>query len=134
MFNELSKQAEEYGFLGMDFYTEASASTTGSQMLTLMYFKSLADVHRYAESPLHRKAWDWYNRFARQHSHLGIMHELYEVDAGKWENVYVNMSPNGFGVTRHRVYDENGAAKWASPLVDANKGHLSTTRGRLGFE
>ena len=131
MFEELAEQAEEYGFLGSEAYQQATASKTGSEILTLMYFRSNADVHRYAESPLHRKGWDWYTRFAREHKHLGIMHELYEIDAGKWETIYYNMEPNGMGVTRHLTYTPEGTKEWVSPLVDASKGRLSTTHGRL---
>ena len=131
MYDELAARAEEFNFLGMDSYTQASSTPTNSQSLTLLYFKSKADVHRYAESPLHRKAWEWYNGFARSHGHIGVMHELYEVPAGNWESVYVNMEPNGLGVTRHRVYDGQGEGRWVSPLVDASRGVLSTTRGRL---
>ena len=130
MFQELEAKADEYNFLGLDTFNQMTQTTTGGLLMTIMYFKSTEDVHRYANGPLHREAWDWYNRFAKTHGNLGIMHETYEAPAGQWENVYKNIAPTGFAVTQHRVYAEDGTERWISPIVDANKGRLSSSNGR----
>jgi hypothetical protein len=36
------------------------------------------------------------------------------------------------GATSHLVQDENGNAKWVSPLVDARRGRFRTSNGRMG--
>ena len=131
MYQELEDKADVTGLLGQSTYTSASNNRKNGEILIIMYFKSKADVVRYASSPLHREAWDWYNKAAKQYKHLGIMHELYEAPAGQWETVYKNMEPTLFAATKHKVIDANGEEKWVSPVVDATRGKTSTTAGRV---
>lgn len=64
---------------------------------TCCYFRSVEDIHRFAHSPLHREAWDWWNSITATHPHLSIMHELYSAPAKGWENIYVNYHRTGVG-------------------------------------
>jgi hypothetical protein len=94
-------------------------------------------VHAYAHSTLHREAWDYWNRTVKAHNFLGIHHEVYEADAGHWENIYANFQPTGLGATSY-LRRANGkleggqvSDEWLSPLLPANRGKLSTMWGRL---
>lgn len=97
MMSEIEIKAEEYGLLSFNFYKNSGAHTTGSELITVYYFKDMEYVHQFALSDIHRKGWDWFNKHTKQYPHLGIMHELYQVPAGKWENIYVNYEPTLFG-------------------------------------
>lgn len=61
------------------------------------YFRTLEDVHAYAHSPLHREAWEWWNRITKSHPHLSIMHEVYQAPKNQWENVFINNHLTGIG-------------------------------------
>lgn len=37
------------------------------------------------------------------------------------------------GATAHLVKDENGKDTWVNPLVDARRGRLRTSHGRMGI-
>jgi hypothetical protein len=40
----------------------------------------------------------WWERTAmKTYKHIGVMHEVYEVPAGNWENVFHNFRPFGIG-------------------------------------
>lgn len=62
-------------------------------MITISYWRSAGHLHAFARGAAHRKGWDWFQRSTKQHPHLGIMHELYSVPAGHWENTYLNFNP-----------------------------------------
>jgi hypothetical protein len=63
----------------------------------VFYFQSMEGLHKFAHGTAHRAGWDWWNRTAKEHPELSMMHELYEVPAGNWENIYLNYWPAGFG-------------------------------------
>ena len=54
------------------------------------------------------------------------------------ENVYINFQPTGLGATTYlrkgdgKVESGGVADEWISPLVDARKGKVSSSAGRLG--
>jgi Domain of unknown function (DUF4188) len=73
----------------------------------------------------------------KKHNYLGIMHEVYEADRGMWESIYVNFQPVGLGATTYQKRDgklEAGtvADEWVSPLLDASRGLMRTSKGRRG--
>jgi Domain of unknown function (DUF4188) len=131
MFSELEERASELGFYGISNYASTGTTMKNAELMTIMYFKSNDDVIRYANGPLHRDAWDWFNRVCKDYPHLGIMHELYEVPAGSWECVYKNIEPNLLAASKHKIVDEEGNEQWVSPIVDASKGKASNHVGRL---
>ena len=103
----------------------------------ISYWRSIEDLHAFAHGPLHRQAWTWWEKTLKQHDAIGINHEIYEADAGHWENVYINFQPTGLGATTYlRTNDgkvEGGevSEEWISPLVDAGRGKLRSSAGRL---
>lgn len=99
-----------------------------------MYFKNADYVHAFAEGPLHRDAFNWWNKVVATHPHLVIFHELYQVPRGYWESVYVNTAPLGVAETMHHVAEKEGEEeeRWMSPVVDARKGVLKSSAGRMG--
>ena len=73
MFRELEAKAAENGFLGLTPYFNAGARKTGAEILTIFYFKTMQDVHKFAFGDLHREGWNWYNQVSKKWPHLGIM-------------------------------------------------------------
>jgi hypothetical protein len=113
--------------------------TSCPELLNISYWRDLEAVHAFAHSPLHREAWDYWNRTIKSHAFLGVHHEVYEADAKHWENVYANFQPTGLGATSYlkradgQLEGGEIADEWVSPLLPANKGKLSTSLGRLGW-
>jgi len=62
----------------------------------------------------------------------------FEAEKGHWENVYVNFQPTGLGATTYLRREDGSVAlgkirgEWISPLVQANRGKLRSSAGRLG--
>lgn len=103
----------------------------------ISYWRSIDHVQAYAHSPLHRKAWLWWDKTLRQHKHIGIMHEVFEAPKGMWEAVYINFQPTLLGATTYLKKDgklQGGEVRkeWVSGLLDANRGLLRTGNGRRG--
>lgn len=136
MFKELAETAgtgaADSGLLGQTPFFNAGHNTTKTGITTIFYFRSMDDVHRYATGVTHTKAVQWWAKNAKNYPHLGIMHELYQVDQGNWENIYANHEPVLFAATQHPVVDKDGKTQFVSPVVEARTGRLSTTKGRLG--
>ena len=57
------------------------------EFMYLSYWRSIESLHAYARGPVHRAVWIWWEKTPKQHDHLGINHEIYEAEAGAWENV-----------------------------------------------
>lgn len=66
-------------------------------VLTLSYWKDLDSLNAFAQGPLHKAGWAWWNKSTKTLPHLGIMHEVYAAPKGNWENIYVNFRPFGMG-------------------------------------
>ncbi len=132
MVGDLDKTRDEFGFLGMTNYMNSSDRTTGSEIMEVCYFRTVEGLHNFAHSPYHRAAWDWWNKNWKQHPHLSIFHETYHVPKGNWESIYINSHVSGINTTQHKYTDEmTGKEMWASPIVDATKGLLKTSAGRM---
>ncbi|KAF2182326.1 hypothetical protein K469DRAFT_740277 [Zopfia rhizophila CBS 207.26] len=130
MMKELNKSASTNGFLGHESYHNTSR-TSKSELLQVMYFRSLSDIDAFAHGPVHREGWNWWNATVKQHRHLGISHEVFEALRGKWENVYVNYHETGMGAMRWPVVDGEGKEGWVGGLVEAGRGALVTHKGRI---
>lgn len=132
MTKDLEQHADEFGFLGMTAWLNSSDRTTQSEIMSVGYFKTTEGLHAFAHSKYHREGWDWWNRNIKNHPHLSIFHETYHVPKGHWENIYVNSHTSGVTSTTFKYTDEmTGMDKWASPVVDASKGVLKTSGGRM---
>lgn len=83
---------EDPGFLGHRLLIGASGVTV------VQYWRTVADVYRYASAPAkaHRPAWTAFNARARRAAGaVGIWHETFAVPAGGHESIYVSMPPTG---------------------------------------
>jgi hypothetical protein len=64
--------------------------------------------------------------------HLAIWHEIYHAPPGHWESIYVNSHLSGINSAQVKVIDkESGAEKWMNPVVDASRGLMKTSAGRM---
>ena len=132
MTRDLHAHAEEFGFLGMTSWLNSADRTTNSELLEVCYFRTVEGLHKFAHSDYHRVGWNWWNKTIKQHPHLSIYHETYHVPKGHWESIYVNSHVSGINATAHRITDEmTGKLMYASPIVDASKGLLKTSAGRM---
>ncbi len=59
----------------------------------IQYWRSFEDLERFARSPqeAHLKAWQRFNKAVGKDGSVGIWHETYQVEAGRYEAVYGNM-------------------------------------------
>lgn len=118
--------------------------STNNNVMNVMYFKNSDYVHTFAQGQLHRDGLNWWNKTVHQYPHLSIYHELYQVPKGHWESIYVQAAPTGVAATLHHVaapshISEKGdmeageqGSVWMSPIVDARKGVLKNSAGRMG--
>jgi hypothetical protein len=108
-------QHPEKGFLGGEvfFYWRGVA--------LVQYWRSFEDLERFARSPEepHLSAWRRFNRAVGADGSVGIWHETYLVEPGKYEAVYGNMPRFGLAAATNHV-----------PAV----GRRETARRRLGGE
>lgn len=125
------------GFLGQTTFWRMDPK--GAPEVNLIsYWESIEDLWAFAHSGTHREAWQWWERTIKDNGYVGINHEIFEADAQHWENVYVNFQPTMMGATTHLVRGgkklEGGVVddKWISPLVDARRGPLAKSSGRMG--
>lgn len=105
----------EHGFLGAETFLYWPG------VALVQYWRSFKDLERYARDP-HREhfpAWREFNRRVGSDGSVGIWHESYLVEPGKFETVYNNMPP--FGLSK---------ATAQAPAT----GRRETARRRLGGE
>ncbi|KAF8850542.1 hypothetical protein BDZ45DRAFT_731496 [Acephala macrosclerotiorum] len=122
MYRDLETHAEEYGFLGYSDYNANDVTKQGN-LLSVMYFRSVEHVQKWAHGKVHREGWEWWNGIqgTGKTDCITIGHEIYSVPAGNWENIYVNSKPYDFGATQHAIKTAGVERKWLCPLMDANK-------------
>jgi len=86
MLRELSEHKES-GLLGFELFVYWRG------IATVQYWRSFEDLHAYAHArdQKHLPAWAAFNRAIGNNGSVGIWHETYEVAAGKYESIYVNM-------------------------------------------
>ena len=71
---------------------------TSNESMTVSYWRSVDQLHDYAQGPLHREAWNWWNKTVKQHPYLSISHEIFSVPKGNWETIYANYHPTNMGM------------------------------------
>jgi hypothetical protein len=75
---------------------------------------------------------------APTHPHLHIWHELFDAPPGRWESIHINAAPNMLAAAAlPRPYpgddgEEGGEVRWESVAVDATRGRMSSSKGRMG--
>jgi heme-degrading monooxygenase HmoA len=137
MYVELYGRNGPRGFLGATSWVNRNERDSVDTMV-VSYWRNISDIHDYAHGPLHREAWAWWDRNIKELKAVGIYHEIYEASPQHWESVYINLQPHGLGATAYLrkggkletgVVDE----KWVRPLVEARRGKLARSSGRLGI-
>ena len=131
MVSEVERNSEEYGYLGSQGWVADGERATSNEVMTVMFFRTPQGIHDYAHGPLHREGWGWWNKTEAQHAHIGIWHEIFVAPKGMWETIYINSEPLGFGSSHFPIKGKDGQTTWQSPLVDASRGKLRTSRGRM---
>ncbi len=68
-------------------------------IVMVQYWRSMAQLMDYAKNreAQHLPAWQAFNKQIGTNGDVGIWHETYDIKAGQYENIYVNMPPFGMG-------------------------------------
>jgi hypothetical protein len=108
-------QHPEKGFLGAQTYFNLRGVTT------IQYWRSFDDLEKFArdKSDPHLSAWRRFNKAIGSDGSVGIFHETYLVEAGRYEALYGNMPVFGLASAMQHV-----------PAI----GKRETARRRLGQE
>jgi len=130
MQKDIAARAEEYDFLGSSSWLGAERAS-GNDIMNVMYFSSPEGLHKFAHDDLHLKTWSKYAKMYAEAPHFSIWHEVFTAPAGKWETIYANSHPTLFGAASAPVKTEKGTV-WQSTVVDASRGVLKSSRGRMG--
>lgn len=74
-------------------------------VVNIQYWRSFEHLHAYAHArdQKHLPAWAAYNRAVGNNGSVGVWHETYQVQAGSYECVYVNMPRWGLAVAGEQV-------------------------------
>ncbi|KAJ5925362.1 hypothetical protein N7454_008001 [Penicillium verhagenii] len=136
MYAQLAKERETYGFLGSKFMIGADELSAGNHMITMMYFRNLEGIHRFAHGPIHTDTWNWWNAKGKHYGYVTIAHELYSSPKNQWENIYINAQLTGLPGTLVKVkkLDADGKEdefEYVNPVIDARKGKLARQFGRV---
>jgi hypothetical protein len=77
----------------------------GRTTMMVSYWRSAADVQRFASDPdaPHAAAWREFTRRIGTSGRVGVWHELYTVHRGEYEAVYANMPRFGLGSALQHV-------------------------------
>jgi hypothetical protein len=112
--------------MGPMLYTHPEKGFLGAQtfffwrgIVVVQYWRSFEDLEKFArdKSDPHLAAWRRFNKTIGSDGSVGIFHESFLVDAGKYEAVYGNMPVFGLAAATKHV-----------PAI----GRLETARRRLG--
>jgi hypothetical protein len=89
----------EKGFLG------AQTFLYGRGVVTVQYWRSFEDLERFArdKDDPHLEAWRTFNKTIGSDGSVGIFHETFLVDAGKYEALYGNMPVFGLASAANHV-------------------------------
>jgi hypothetical protein len=137
MQKQLDARRDEFGLLASSAWL-AAGRASGNGNMAVMYFRDYAGLHRFAHSELHRAAWRLWARLAPTHPHLAIWHEVFDAPPGRWESIHVNAEPHMLAAaTLPRPYPgddlkKEGEVVWESVAVDATRGRMSSSKGRMG--
>ncbi len=68
-------------------------------VMVVQYWESFEKLNTYASmrEAAHLPAWVAFNKAIGTGGDVGIWHETYEIEPGKYENIYANMPPYGIG-------------------------------------
>lgn len=88
--------------------------------LLIQYWRSFEHLETYARDPRrdHLPAWQWFNKRLGSNGDIGIWHETYLIEPGRYETVYNNMPPYGLGAAG-KLIDATGARQTAHARIKA---------------
>ena len=111
MLAELAKQPE----LGL---LHAQSLFTFPNAVVIQYWRSFEALEAYAKARdhAHLPAWQAFNKAVASNGDVGIWHETYVIEPGKYENIYNNMPPYGLGAVA-RIVDAVGGRQAARQRV-----------------
>ena len=138
MMNAEMDSGKVKGFLGQTTFNRRDQRGV-PELCLISYWESVEDLWAFAHSETHRDCWQWWEKTIKQNDCVAINHEIFEADARHWENVYVNFQPTLQGATtvvrKGKTFEQGViSTEWVSPLVDAKRGKLARSSGRLGRE
>lgn len=137
----LQARRDEYGLLSITPW-RGQARAANNVTMIIAYFRSVADLNRFAHDEVHRRGWDWYHAFARDtgYRHLGLFHETFVSRAGDYETIYVDTAPTllgeanvKLGVDKSQEEEQGREAQWVRPLVSADHPALRSQAKRMGL-
>ncbi|KAF2106888.1 hypothetical protein BDV96DRAFT_617097 [Lophiotrema nucula] len=137
MWQDANTHRERYGYLGNtpsltaelsanDEYGPRRGDDKGKTMMWLSYWKTLDGLHAFANEGSHLQGMVWWEKVVDKYKFTGLMHEVYEVPAGNWENVSANFRPFGLTNARFPVETEKDGQK----VTEWVPGVRSMTKGR----
>ena len=87
-------------------------------VMVVQYWKSFEALQAYAKARdrAHLPAWQAFNKAVGSNGDVGIWHETYVIEPGRYENIYNNMPPHGLGAVG-RIVDAVGARQAARQRV-----------------
>lgn len=135
--NDVMDKGDVNGFLGQTFFHRQD-ERGALEVVMISYWESVEDLWAFAHSGVHREAWQWWEKTIKLNGAVGLNHEIFEADAHKWETIYINFQPTLMGATTYLKKGgktmEGGVVpdEWISPLVDARRGPLAKSSGRMG--
>ena len=111
MLTELAKHPE-MGLL------QVESQFSFPNLTATQYWKSFEALEAYAKARdnAHLPAWQAFNRAVASNGDVGIWHETYVIEPGKYENIYNNMPAYGLGAVG-RIVDAVGARQEARQRV-----------------
>jgi hypothetical protein len=111
MLIELAKQPE----LGLLY---ARSHFGFPDAMVVQYWRSFEALEAYAKArdKAHLPAWQAFNKAIASNGDVGIWHETYVIEPGKYENIYNNMPPYGLGAVG-RIVDAVGGRQAARQRV-----------------
>lgn len=92
-------------------------------VMVVQYWRSFEHLEAYAKSrdSAHLPAWQAFNKAVGSNGDVGIWHETYAIEGGRYENVYNNMPPFGLGAAGV-LKDAVGGRQAARARMGAAKG------------
>ena len=105
MLGELARRPDS-GFLGVRSYL------SGRVIMNIQYWRSFDELLAYAHNKTseHFPAWAAFNRSVGGNGSVGIWHETYLIEPGKFECIYANMPPFGLAAATSHVKAEGRLA------------------------
>jgi len=128
------ERADVFGCLGTSIW-RAGERDRANTLMNVYYFRNLEGLNAFAHDPIHRQAWDAYNRVSKKlgYTHIGVFHETFYCPPGGYETVYVNTPPTLMGATSVKTFNEaTGEEEWIRPVVNADTSALRSQFGRMG--